>query len=176
MHVEGVRRTVANEGRMEYIDSELAKRRRLEAGVQIPSANTPTLHAFGTGNATEASASAGVMRGEVKNSTTNVQRQPAALGKLVEVDLGEEARARNEERTRRKLVGEPVSDEEGKGPKKPTKVRLGRDGKPWRGRKRRNSEDIKRDKMVEDILRENKRRFLFRILPCWSNRVLIVLI
>jgi len=32
---------------------------------------------------------------------------------------------------------------------------LGPDGKPWRGRKRRGSDDVKRDKMVEDVLREN---------------------
>ena len=35
-------------------------------------------------------------------------------------------------------------------------MRLGRDGKPWRGRKRRGSDDVKRDKMVEDVLRENR--------------------
>lgn len=39
----------------------------------------------------------------------------------------------------------------------PKKVRLGRDGKPWRGRKRRGSDDVKRDQLVEQFLHENKR-------------------
>jgi hypothetical protein len=39
-------------------------------------------------------------------------------------------------------------------------VRLGPDGKPWRERKRRGSEDIKRDKMIEDVL-ENRRMSAF---------------
>lgn len=33
-------------------------------------------------------------------------------------------------------------------------MRLGRDGKPWRGRKRRNSEDLRRDAAVEAVLKE----------------------
>lgn len=37
------------------------------------------------------------------------------------------------------------------------KVRLGRDGKPWRPRNRRGSDAIKRDQIVEEILRENRR-------------------
>jgi len=80
------------------------------------------------------------------------------LGKLLEIDLGDEARNKNVERTnqaRRRLDGEEVEDETVPG-KKTGKVRLGRDGKPWRGRKRRASDDIKRDKLVEDVLRENR--------------------
>jgi len=99
--------------------------------------------------------------GGVKSSKgdrgAEAERQPATLGKLLEIDLGVEARDRNVERTdlaRRRLDGEEVDEEmvgKGKG-----KVRLGRDGKPWRGRKRRGSDDVKRDKMVEDVLRENR--------------------
>ncbi len=37
------------------------------------------------------------------------------------------------------------------------KPKLGKDGKPWRGRKRRTSDDIKRDKLVEEVLRESRR-------------------
>jgi hypothetical protein len=42
------------------------------------------------------------------------------------------------------------------------KIRLGPDGKPWRGgrRKRRGSDDIARDKLVEELLHENRREFL----------------
>lgn len=57
------------------------------------------------------------------------------------------------ERARRMLQGEAVEDEQAARPKK---VRLGRDGKPWRPRNRRNSDDIKRDQLVEEILRESR--------------------
>lgn len=78
----------------------------------------------------------------------------------MEIDLGDEARSRNEaltERARRKLQGESIEDDEGSsGSGRPKKVRLGRDGKPWRPRNRRNSDDIRRDQLVEEILRENR--------------------
>jgi hypothetical protein len=35
-------------------------------------------------------------------------------------------------------------------------VRLGKDGKPWRPRNRRGSDDIKRDQLVEQFLHENR--------------------
>lgn len=76
---------------------------------------------------------------------------------MQEIDLGPEATARNIERTeqaRRKMEGyiEPVVEEP------PDKRHLGKDGKPRkRWQKRRNSEDIRRDEMVEAILREAKR-------------------
>jgi len=94
---------------------------------------------------------------EESKNDAEVQRQPAALGKLMEIDLGDEARDRNVKRTdqaRRKLDGEDVEDEEKQ--EKKGKVRLGPDGKPWRSRKRRGSDDVKRDKLVEDVLRENR--------------------
>jgi len=89
----------------------------------------------------------------------DIQRQPAALGKLHEIDLGNEARDRNVSRTelaRRKAAGEEIEAEEEAGAGKPKKIRLGKDGKPWRGRKRRNSEDVKRDQLVEELMRENR--------------------
>lgn len=57
------------------------------------------------------------------------------------------------DRARRKLDGEEVEEE---AVRKPRKVRLGRDGKPFRPRKRRGSDDVQRDRLVEDILRENR--------------------
>lgn len=85
------------------------------------------------------------------------QKHTALTGKLFEVDLGDEVRSRNAamtDRARRKLQGLSVEDEESA--ERPKKVRLGRDGKPWRPRNRRNSDDIKRDQLVEEILRENR--------------------
>ncbi len=58
------------------------------------------------------------------------------------------------ERAKRKLRGESVEEENATPP--PDQVRLGRDGKPWRPRKRRDSEAIKRDEMVEQFLHENR--------------------
>lgn len=87
------------------------------------------------------------------------QKHTALTGKLFEVDLGDEVRNRNAamtDRARRKLQGLAVEDEESA--ERPRKVRLGRDGKPWRPRNRRNSDDIKRDQLVEEILRENRRK------------------
>ena len=99
------------------------------------------------------------------NTSINPSDPPRKLeghslqGKLTEVDLGEEARSRNEamtDRARRIAQGESVHEEEQSARAK--KVRLGRDGKPWQPRNRRGSDAVKRDQMVEDILRENRRR------------------
>lgn len=140
-------RTVTDGGRMAYIDSELAKRRALEG------ANLQTSSTSQTGS------SHGLQQKSASKEAADVHRQPAALGKLQEVDLGDDARSKNVEltdRARRILDGETVIDE-GKGKGKPVKVRLGPDGKPWRSRKRRASEDVARDKLVEAVFRENRR-------------------
>lgn len=165
-------RTVTDSERMAYIDSELARRRHEELA-RAPNQNqnqdtktttTAALHPPKSKDAAE------------KNKEIDVQRQPAALGKLLEIDLGAEARAMNVERTeqaRRRMAGEEVDEEagsdRGKG-KGGAPVRLGRDGKPWRGRKRRGSEDIKRDKLVEDVLRENRCKSL-QVMFCAGERL-----
>lgn len=143
---EGELGIVTDRGRMAFIDSELAKRHSegLQAQTQASASSIPT------------PTSLGVTRGEI-----DIQRQPATLGKLLEIDLGEEARERNvaqTERAKRILDGEEVLEET----RKKVKVRLGRDGKPWRGkgRKRRGSEDVKRDQLVEAVMRENRRKYL----------------
>ncbi|KAF7513158.1 hypothetical protein GJ744_010554 [Endocarpon pusillum] len=84
------------------------------------------------------------------------QRQPAALGKIHEIDLGRDASLRNQRRTElamRRARGEEVPPEEAVVVKKP---RLGRNGKPRRGPKRRNSDDVKRDQLVEQVLHESR--------------------
>lgn len=147
---------MTDQGRMAYIDSELAKR-RLDI---IPPTGASEDAATGV-HASDSSPS-----GKAQTSKP-LERQPAALGKLLEIDLGNEARDRNVVRTeqaRRRLDGEDIEDDsapEGKN----KKVRLGRDGKPWRERKRRTSEDIRRDKLVEEVLRENRRWFPIHIKP-----------
>jgi hepatocellular carcinoma-associated antigen 59 len=92
-------------------------------------------------------------------------------GKLMEVDLGEEARARTialTEKAKRRLAGEPLDDGDATasdGARPGKRVRLGPDGKPWRGKKRRGSDDLKRDQIVEAFMHENKRTFLISPSP-----------
>lgn len=135
---------------MDYIESEMAKRheRNLPSDTRAP--NTDDDY-NGVG---------GIIKGPSGDQLP--ERQPASLGKLHEIDLGPDAKLRNIARTEaaaKRLVGDerPPEEEEEEAPAK--KVRLGKDGKPWRGRKRRNSEDIKRDQLVEEVMRESKCKF-----------------
>ncbi|KAL3300909.1 mRNA splicing factor rna helicase [Colletotrichum asianum] len=132
-----------DQARMEYIESHLSNRN------PSPSAETTT-H---TSSSLSSTAPAPVAGNDKK-------AHPIMQGKLMEVDLGDEVRARNQamtEKAARRLLGESVPDEEPEGgPRKAKKPRLGRDGKPWRPRNRRGSDDVKRDQLVEEILRENK--------------------
>lgn len=130
-----------NKIRMEYIESELARRHDRNNTAELVSRDSrENQHNI--------------------NRTLDEKfslREPAAQGKLHEIDLGQEARLQNIARTEaatRRLAGDrsPSPDEEASSEKK----RLGKDGKPWRGRRRRNSEDIKRDRLVEEVLRESK--------------------
>ncbi|PKY02915.1 hypothetical protein P168DRAFT_319458 [Aspergillus campestris IBT 28561] len=86
------------------------------------------------------------------------QRQPASLGKLHEIDLGQETKlqniARTEAATRHFATdeGQPQYTEVAG----PSRDAAGKSEQPWRNRKRRTSEDIERDRLVEEILRESK--------------------
>jgi hypothetical protein len=73
----------------------------------------------------------------------------AGMGKIEEVDIVPAAQ-RTDEKWRRLENGEFEQIATGK-------VRLGRDGKPRRPPKRRNSDDIRRDQLVEAVLSESKR-------------------
>ena len=123
---------------MAYIDSELAKRRQQ----QMKTSQASISESIGVTSA---------------NSTMDAatKKQPAALGKLHEIDLGPDATltniVRTEEAKRKLECGTPeIVQQVGK-------IRLGRDGKPRRPRKRRNSDDVKRDKLVEEVMKESKR-------------------
>ncbi|KAL8821225.1 MAG: hypothetical protein Q9223_000691 [Gallowayella weberi] len=124
--------------RMAYIDSEMAKRRESQARPEAPSIDPDS-------------------DDEILYDVTTAlakHRQPAALGKLHEIDLGRDATLKNIARTeaaKRRLEGGEPEIEEAMG-----KVRLRKDGKPWRGRRRRNSDDVKRDKLVEEVMKESR--------------------
>lgn len=126
---------------MAYIESELTRLRQGSSETALA----------GTGNTSS---------GEAMLNTSRVrfpQRQPATLGKLHEIDLGPDARLTNIAKTEAaKKKMEASEDEDPTGGT--TKVRLGKDGKPWRGRKARTSDDLKRDKLVEEVLRETRRK------------------
>ncbi|OKO95869.1 hypothetical protein PENSUB_10890 [Penicillium subrubescens] len=83
------------------------------------------------------------------------ERLPAALGKLHEIDLGQETKLQNIARTEaatRRLAGE-------EDPSRPGEAGLSTERAPtksWRNRKRRTSADVERDRLVEEILRESK--------------------
>ncbi|KAK4178838.1 hepatocellular carcinoma-associated antigen 59-domain-containing protein [Triangularia setosa] len=139
---------LVNKHMEEYVESALAKRKRqaaeLAAQQEGPEAGAPSE------NATNSDP------GTLPLSGPQVDSQRALQGKLMEIDLGDEARTRNikmTERARKRLQGQIDEEDESEGRRK---TRLGPDGKPWRGRRRRGSEDIKRDQLVEEFLSENK--------------------
>lgn len=138
----------ADQGREEYIESELARRHAADKAAQESfeaQQQEQQSHQHQPGSSAYA-------------DPTKHGERPTMHGRLLEVDLGEEARMRNAamtEKARRRLAGEAVEDEEDESGRK--RPRIGKDGKPWRGRKRRASDDVKRDQMVEALMRENRR-------------------
>ena len=124
---------------MAYIDSELAKRQ---------GRNDSASDSNGQRNGSR------VVDGALIDAGLN--RQPAVLGRLQEYDLGPDSTLKNIARTeaaKRRLAAGDAAMEEERG-----KIPLRRNGKPWRGRRRRNSDDIKRDKLVEEVMRETRRK------------------
>ncbi|KAK2004115.1 hypothetical protein LX36DRAFT_650364 [Colletotrichum falcatum] len=151
--------TIVNKHMMEYIESHLSNRNP-PAAQSTTNPLPPASTASKTSAAVPSFTPPPLPPPPPPTADSDLKNQPIMQGKLMEVDLGEEARARNQamtEKAARRLLGEVDGTDtdaaEGRGAKKP---RLGRDGKPWRPRNRRNSDDIKRDQLVEEILRENR--------------------
>lgn len=152
--------TAADQAREEYVESELARRKRhaaeaAEAAVQQQHqqqvAREGSTTSLGDGQPGQSIAALGGQG----------DSQRVLHGRLLEIDLGDEARARNiemTERARRRLQGQIDEEEQDESKGRPRKVRLGRDGKPMRSRNRRGSDDIKRDQLVEEFLSENRRK------------------
>lgn len=134
-----------NKIRMAYIDLEMAKRFQR---------NAPT-----NPSALDSSTAAQTTRTTI---TGQQEREPASLGKLHEIDLGQEAKLRNIARTEaatRRLAGDEDSNNPDETnttqPQRPTGE------KSWRKSKRRTSADIERDRLVEEVMRESKCEFPF---------------
>lgn len=137
-----VRLMWANEIRMAFIDSEMAKRYQPKS----------TVDNSGSNQSTQAEVAGGL---SVSGHQT---REPASLGKLHEIDLGQEATLRNIARTEaatRRMAekGElPASVDHATS----ETGRPGPDDKSWRNRNQRTEADIARDRLVEEVLRESK--------------------
>ncbi|KXH28680.1 hypothetical protein CSIM01_08301 [Colletotrichum simmondsii] len=143
--------TIVNKHMMEYIESHLSNRNPPPPSPSEPSTSSQHQPATVVTNPSTTAPSAGPAE------LPDPKNHPIMQGKLMEVDLGDEVRARNQamtEKAARRLLGEAVDDDTGG--RRAKKPRLGRDGKPWRPRNRRTSDDIKRDQLVEEILRENR--------------------
>ncbi|KAL3471714.1 hepatocellular carcinoma-associated antigen 59-domain-containing protein [Aspergillus californicus] len=123
----------ADKHMMDYIESELAKRNRRDV---LGDTSGPQTY-----NQREVD--------NILSASDPSEREPASLGKLHEIDLGHEAKLRNIARTEeatRRLKGD---DDELFPEHSSFSV-------PSRYRNRRTSEDIERDRLVEEVLRESK--------------------
>ncbi|KAL2154061.1 hypothetical protein VTH82DRAFT_2737 [Thermothelomyces myriococcoides] len=150
-----------DQAREEYVESELARRKRhaaeaaaLQQQQQQQQEMEQREREGVTSNAADGQLGSRLVAAGGQNDSQRVLQ-----GRLLEIDLGDEARARNiemTERARRRLQGQidEEEDEESKGRAK--NGRLGKDGKPLRSRNRRGSDDIKRDQLVEEFLSENR--------------------
>ncbi|KAK0633389.1 hepatocellular carcinoma-associated antigen 59-domain-containing protein [Immersiella caudata] len=138
---------LVNKHMEEYVESELARRKRHAA---------EALQKEDEDAAAKTEISQLAMATPVLGKQAESQR--VLHGKLLEIDLGDEARARNiemTERARRRLEGLGADEDDDSASGRHKRPRLGPDGKPWRSRNRRGSEDIKRDRLVEEFLSEN---------------------
>ncbi|KAL1976408.1 hypothetical protein VTN31DRAFT_2690 [Thermomyces dupontii] len=119
-----------NKHMMEYIETELAKRQNRKLAEQ------------------NAGRAAGSDQTQTAADTQQLPlREPATLGKLHEVDLGQEAKLQNIARTQ-----EATARLAGKRSPSPEKRPVDSRGR----HRRRTSADIERDRLVEEVLRESK--------------------
>ncbi|PNH28994.1 hypothetical protein BJF96_g7820 [Verticillium dahliae] len=149
---------LVNKHMMEYIEAKLSNR-------PSPPTPAPAAGAHSEPRAPSAPSSRPPRLDEIPGAAI-------MQGRLTEVDLGDEARARNIAMTEaaRRLQAAPSdpTDAGAPGQRARKKPRLGRDGKPLRQRNRRTSDDVARDKMVEDFLRENRRESSPLHPPFWT--------
>ncbi|CCX34345.1 hypothetical protein FPQ18DRAFT_332656 [Pyronema domesticum] len=121
---------------MAYVEFEMLKRR----GEPLPTRSSPT----------DDDSAGGREGGSGGQGSYWVPTRPeargATLGKLHEVDLGQEARERNIALTAAALNGEPL----------PSSSDPSATSNSKRSRKRRSSQDVERDRLVEEVLKETR--------------------
>ncbi|KAL2685524.1 hypothetical protein Neosp_006624 [[Neocosmospora] mangrovei] len=136
-HQTGMLADLNDRHMMEYIESRLSNR--------------------ASGNTSQSKSSSAPRSDTASHATSAPPKETngreVMQGHLMEIDLGDDVRDRNVARTERITQGGHEEVPQGRRAKKP---RLGRDGKPWRPRNRRGSDAIKRDQLVEEVLRETR--------------------
>ncbi|KAJ4327095.1 hypothetical protein N0V84_002483 [Fusarium piperis] len=139
-HQTGMLADLNDKHMMEYIESRLSNR---ASGNTSQNKSSPAPRSDAAPHATSA---------PPKESSGG---REVMQGHLMEIDLGDDARDRNVARMERMTQGGGAQEDvpQGRRAKKP---RLGRDGKPWRPRNRRGSDAMKRDQLVEEVLRETR--------------------
>lgn len=120
---------------MEYIDAGLAKRHQ-------------AVTATGSGATSNSIFNKPRSEESPNSKDAGVHREPVILGRIQEVDLVEVPRVTERNRVINKTPLDVVQQ---------PKMRIGRNGKPCipKNRNRRNSDDIRRDALVEAVLTEN---------------------
>lgn len=139
----------------------------------MPSSTTPTPPSTTTSDATPSGRTTGLAAGGLVTSAFNPaqgreERLAASMGKLQEVDLGPTAAMKNIELTEKALKRSAGQDDDvtEQGRSGNGKGRGGR----YRGRVRpRTEEDIRRDKMVEEILSESKRKYIYLTITSFKQ-------
>ncbi|KAH7162979.1 hypothetical protein B0J13DRAFT_25968 [Dactylonectria estremocensis] len=149
-HQTGLLADMNDKHMMEYIESRLSSRK---SGATPSNAKSAPAAAPTATTAATAKAPSGPPPSAKPEGGHAVMQ-----GHLMEIDLGEEARDINVARTERATLhgGGSAPSDDASGGRRAKKPRLGRDGKPWRPRNRRPSDAIKRDQLVDEILRENR--------------------
>jgi hypothetical protein len=121
---------------MAYVEFEMLKRR----GEPLPTRSSPTDDDSAGGREGGSSGQGSYW------VPTRPEARGATLGKLHEVDLGQEARERNIALTAAALNGEPL----------PSSSDPSTTSNSKRSRKRRSSQDVERDRLVEEVLKETR--------------------
>ncbi|KAM6539384.1 hypothetical protein FALCPG4_001191 [Fusarium falciforme] len=139
-HQTGMLADLNDKHMMEYIESRLSNR--------------------ASGSASQSKSSSAPRSDAAPHATSAPPKETSGRevmqGHLMEIDLGDDVRDRNVARTERITQGGGGAQEDVPQGRRAKKPRLGRDGKPWRPRNRRGSDAIKRDQLVEEVLRETR--------------------
>ncbi|OGM46300.1 hypothetical protein ABOM_005358 [Aspergillus bombycis] len=155
-----------NKIRMSYIETEMAKRHRHTVPEDDP--DSPFVDEPGAAR-----------------PTTDPQREPASLGKLHEIDLGQETKLQNIARTEaatRKLARDDDDEHLRHDDSLFNAAPMGKDERLRRHQKRRTSEDVERDRLVEEVLRESKRKHFnpshntFSHVPALTKKIIFLVV
>ncbi|KAF2876602.1 hypothetical protein BDV95DRAFT_664731 [Massariosphaeria phaeospora] len=143
----------------EYVEARMAERNHRLYGWPIPKQPGIAVHPLEPSTAVMTHVIDRLEDLSANMGQDHSDRLAAGMGKLQEVDLGPDATTKNIQRTeaaRRQLEGRDAVqiDETDPGG-------TSRTGKRRRPQKRRNSEDMRRDQMVEAVLREAKCMLFF---------------